>query len=161
MLFITSDQELSLSRSNTLQDAVIIIVGCHNGNPLCGCSHMGKGTDRIDPNIRLLFSEAECLSQNTVELGQDERGDEQLGFSSADAIKDLIRLAPREGQGGDQDIGVKDNPHGVEGLFADRVHDSIHILLRSDSERLCLEDGLSLKFPPALVLKVQTQSLPE
>jgi hypothetical protein len=49
----------------------------------------------------------------------------------------LIRLAPREGQGGDQDIGVKDNPHGVEGLFADRVHDSIHILLRADSERLC------------------------
>src|ERR1700693_5472270 len=82
MLFITSDQELSLSRSNTLQDAVIIIVGCHNGNPLCGCNQIGNGTDRIDPNVRLLFSEAEFLSQNTVELGQDERGDEKLGFSS-------------------------------------------------------------------------------
>ena len=154
MLFITSDQQLSLSRSNTLQDAVIIIVGCHNGNPLCGCHHMSNGTDRLDPDTRLFFREAEFLSQNAVELGQDERGDEQLGVSSADAIKDLIRLAPREGQGGDQDMGVKDNPQGVVGLLADRVHDSIHILLRSDSERLCLEGGLSLEFPPALVLKV-------
>jgi hypothetical protein len=161
MLFITSDQELSLSRSNTLQDAIIIIVGCHNGNPLCGCDQMGNGTDRIDPTIRLLLRKTEFLSQNTVELGQDERGDEKLGFPSADAIKDLIRLAPREGQGGDHDIGVKDDPHGMEGLCADRVHDSIDILLRSDSERLCLEGGLSLKFPPALVLKVQAQGFPE
>jgi hypothetical protein len=36
MFFITSDQEFGLSRSSTFQDAVIIIVGCHDGNPACG-----------------------------------------------------------------------------------------------------------------------------
>ncbi|MGB4780650.1 MAG: hypothetical protein WBH61_01225 [Candidatus Methylomirabilis sp.] len=65
-----------MSRSSTLHDAVIIIVGCHNDDPLCRYNYMGNGMDRIDPNIRLLVRKAEILSQNAVELKQDEGGDE-------------------------------------------------------------------------------------
>lgn len=75
MFFITSDQELGLSRSSTFQDTVIIIVGCHDSNPLDRCNHVGNRPDRIDPNIRLFVGEAEFLLQNAVKLGQDERGD--------------------------------------------------------------------------------------
>jgi hypothetical protein len=73
----------------------------------------------------------------------------------------LSRLAPREGQGGDQDIGVKDDPHGMEGLFADRMDELIHIFFRPDPERLSLQGCLSLKFSPLLALKIQAQGLPD
>jgi hypothetical protein len=47
--------------------------------------------------------------------------------------KNLVRLATGEGESGDQNVGVQDDPHRAGGLFAKRVDESIRILVRLDS----------------------------
>ncbi len=111
MLLVSSDQELGLSRESAFEDAVVIILGGDNAGPLCGLNKMGNSADSPDPSVGLLCAEAELLPQNTVELGQDKRADEQLDLPSADARKDVIRPAAWKGKGGNQDVGVKDDPH--------------------------------------------------
>jgi hypothetical protein len=121
MRFVSSDEELGLSGEGTFEDAVVIIRGGDNGDPFCGLNKMGNGADGPDPSVGFLFAKAELFLQNTVELGQDKGGEEKVDLPSADARKELVRLAPWKGKGGDQHVGsrtirmkgeVIDGPHG-------------------------------------------------
>jgi len=112
MLFVSSDEELRLSRKSTFENSVVIILSADDANPFCGLNEMGNCADCSDPSVGLLFAEAELVLQNTVQFGKDKRGNEEIHLSSADAIKDLVGLAARKGKGGNQYVGVKDDPRG-------------------------------------------------
>lgn len=161
MRFVSSDQKLGFGCDSAFEDAVVVILGGDDGDPLRRVHKMGDGSDGVDPRVRLLFGKAKLIPQNTVELGQDKRGDEQVDLPPADARKDLVGLASREGEGGDQDIGVQDDSHGAGGSSADRMDESIHILFRPDPEGLSLQGCLPLEFPPPLFIEVHAQGLPD
>jgi hypothetical protein len=128
MGFVSGDEELGLSREGTFKDAVVVILGGDNGDPLGRVDQMGHGADSPDPSVGLLLAEVELLPQNTGQLGQDKRGEKKIDLAAPDARKELIRLAPWKGKGGDQHIRIEDDPH--EALFPDLMDQPVNILLR-------------------------------
>jgi hypothetical protein len=161
MLSVSGDEEFGLSRKGAFKDAIVIIHGCDDRDPLCGLNELCHGADGTDPSIGLPFGEAELLAQKTVELGQNRRGDEKLDLCSADAIKELVRLAAGKGKSGDQNVGVQDDPHRGGGLLAERMDESVDILFRPDPNGPGLQGSFLLEFPPPVFLKVHTQGLPD
>ncbi len=117
MCVVSSDEELGLSGEGAFEDAVVIIFVGDHVDLLCGVNKMGNGADGPDPRVGVLFTEAELLPQNTVELGQDKRRDEQVELPSADAGQDLIRLAPWKREGRDEHVGVQDDAHNNGGSY--------------------------------------------
>jgi len=69
MLLVSGDEELGLGRNSTFKDAVVVILGRDDLNPLCGPDKLGKGAHCTDPIVDFLFGQAEFLPQNTVKLG--------------------------------------------------------------------------------------------
>jgi hypothetical protein len=59
MRFVSSDEEVGLSREGTFEDAVVIILGGDNGDPLCGLDDPhergGLFTDRMDESIHIFL----------------------------------------------------------------------------------------------------------
>ena len=101
MLFVSGDEEFGLRCKGTLEDTIVVIHGCHHRDPLPGFNELGDRADGFDPRIGLSFAEAEFLLQDPVELRQDERREEKLQLCSADAMEELVGLAPGKGEGGE------------------------------------------------------------
>ena len=68
MLLVPCHQELCLGSESTLENAVIIIIGGDDGNPLDRLNKMGNRADDTHSGTGLLFAKAELLPKNTVEL---------------------------------------------------------------------------------------------
>src|SRR5262245_37400447 len=75
------------------------------------------------------------------------------------ASKNLIRFAPRESQGGNQDVGVQNDPHEAGQSVPDVMHESIHIIFGTEAERLGAFGGCLLHLFPAPFLQIEPQSL--
>lgn len=159
MGFVSSDEELGVSRDGTFENAVVVFFGGDNGDPLGRLNQMGHGANGPDPSIRLLFAEVELLPQHTAQLGQDKRGEKKIDLTSPDGRKESIRLAPWKGKGGEQYIRIEDDPHAA--LFPDLMDQPVDIFLRPNPEGLSLQGGLPLEFPPSLLVEVQAQGLPD
>jgi len=68
VLLVPCDQELRLGSESTLENAVIIIIGGDDGNPLDRFNKMGNRTDDTHSGTGFLLAKAELLPKNTVEL---------------------------------------------------------------------------------------------
>jgi hypothetical protein len=69
----------------------------------------------------------------------------------------LVGFTAWESKGGDQDVGIQDDPH--EALFASLMDEPIYIILCLDTKGLGADIGMALEFPPASFLEVKAQGL--
>jgi len=159
MFSISGDEEFGLSCKGALEDTIVVVHGCHDRDPLSGFNELGDRADRPDASRGLPFGKTELLLQNAVELGQDERRDEKLQLPAADTIEELVGLAPGKSEGGDQNIGVQDNPHEEGRSLAEGMDESIDILFRLYPQCPGLQGGLLLEFSPAVFREVHPQGL--
>jgi len=127
------------------------------GDPFRRFDEGRHAPDDGHPLVGLPFGEAELVAQDSFELSQNEGGEEKLHLASADTLKDLIRFTAREGEGGEQDVGVQDHAHG--GLLPPGMDEPGHILLAPQAEDLGAGRRLTLELPPAALVDIHPQRL--
>ena len=114
------------------EDAVVVVLGDDEGDPLHGLDHGRHASDGGDTVIRLPLAETKLLAEDSLELGEDEGRQKQVHLTPTDAVEHLIRLAAGEGERGEQDVRVQDDAHG--GLLPSGMDQAGHVLLASKAE---------------------------